>query len=149
MGSDESFDKLQVRASKSWSKDKHRLIVSGEVGTVFEDNISSIEQISLGGLGRMSGLSENQLRGNHLLLGSAVYMREVSDIPMINGSVYAGGSLEFGNVWQEMDNVDASELLTTGSAFIGAETPAGLAFLGLAKTEGYEIQPFLYLGQGF
>ena len=150
LGSDQEFDKLEIRFSKAWKKDKHHLILGGELGTIFDDDaISPADQLFLGGLGRMSGLVEGQLRGNHLLLGSAVYLHELSNISTIDGALYAGASIEAGNVWQQKDNVKANNLLTSGSAFVGAETPVGLAILGMAKTEGYNFQPFFYLGQNF
>ncbi len=148
LGSDRNVKRLEVSAAKAWSADSHRLILQAEAGTTLTDDSLLVERLSLGGLGRMSGLGKNQLTGNHLLSSSLVYLRELSDFGGI-AQFYVGGSLEAGNVWANHEDVAVDDLLLTGSVFVGADTPLGPAFVGIAQTEGYEIRPFLYVGQGF
>lgn len=148
LGSDRSANRLEVSVDRAWSADPHRLILHAEAGTTFTDENLLAERLSLGGLGRMSGLAENQLAGNHLLHTSLVYLRELSDFGGI-AQFYVGGSLEAGNVWAADEDVAVDDLLLTGSVFVGADTPLGPAFVGVAQTEGYDTRPFLYVGQGF
>ena len=148
LGADEDFDRLQVSGRKVLSKDDHLLWINGEIGTTFSDNTLISERLSLGGLGRLSGLAENQLVGNHLLSGSLVYLYELSGNSNL-AKFYVGGSLEAGNVWELRKDISQDDLLLSASVFIGAATPLGPAFVGVAQTEGYDIQPFLYFGKGF
>jgi NTE family protein len=147
LGSDNDSDRLSVKAARAWSQDQHRLILSAEAGSTFTDEDLLTERLSLGGLGRMSGLAENQLAGNHLLNAGAAYLYELSDVGGI-AQFYVGGTLEAGNVWGNDEDVAVNDLLLTGSVFIGANTPLGPAFVGIAQTEGYDTRPFLYVGQG-
>ncbi len=148
LGSDQDFDRFRVRSDRAWSKDQHGLIFSAEAGTTFTDENLLTEGLSLGGFGRMSGLSENQLAGNHLFNASLAYLYELSDVGGV-AQFYVGGTAEIGNVWGDDADIDGGDLLLTGSLFIGADTPLGPAFIGIAQTESYDTRPFLYVGQGF
>lgn len=148
LGSDQDFDRFRIRSDRAWSKDQHGLIASVEAGTTFTDENLLTEGLSLGGFGRMSGLSENQLAGNHLFNASLAYLYELSDVGGV-AQFYVGGTAEMGNVWSDAADIDAGDLLLTGSLFIGADTPLGPAFVGIAQTEGYDTRPFLYVGKGF
>lgn len=148
LGSDSDADRLEISMASAWSDDKNRLILTAEAGSTFTDDSLLSQRLSLGGLGRMSGLAENQLAGNHLLHSSLIYMRELSDFSGV-AQFYVGGSLEAGNVWAKNEEVAVNDLLLTGSVFVGADTPLGPAFIGVAQTEGYDTRPFLYVGRGF
>ncbi len=148
LGSDHDFDRLRARSTRAWSRGQHRLIFSAEAGTNFTDENLLDESLSLGGFGRMSGLSEHQLAGNHLFSASLAYLYELSDMGGLV-QVYGGGTAEMGNVWAKSSEIDMDDLLLTGSVFIGADTPLGPAFVGVAQTESYDTRPFLYVGGGF
>ncbi len=148
LGSDHDFDRLRVSSARAWSRGQHRLIFNAEAGTTFTDENLLAESLSLGGFGRMSGLSEHQLAGNHLFSASLAYLYELSDMGGLV-QVYGGGTAEAGNVWAKSSEIDADDLLLTGSVFIGADTPLGPAFVGVAQTESYDTRPFLYVGGGF
>ncbi|MGB1257031.1 MAG: patatin-like phospholipase family protein [Thiolinea sp.] len=148
LGSDQDFDRLWIKASRVFQQDKHRFIFNGEIGSTFADNVLPSEQLTLGGMGRQSGLAENQLLGNHMVSTALIYMYELYDSPGL-AQFYVGGTLEAGNAWERLDDVDADDVLFSASVFLGADTPLGPAFIGVAQTESYNMQPFLYLGQSF
>ena len=66
---------------------------------------------------------------------------------MIGGAIYAGGSLEMGNVWQQRNDVSASGLLTAGSVFVAADTWVGPFYFAYGRTSGGQSSFYLYLGR--
>jgi NTE family protein len=63
--------------------------------------------------------------------------------------VYAGASLEAGNVWDDLDNADVEDLLIAGSVFLGADTPLGPLYLAVGRGEGGRDSLYFFLGRTF
>lgn len=148
LGADLEYDRLKLAAGVAYTKDQHRVLFKGELGSNFDNDTHPAEQLTLGGIGRLSGLGNEQLRGNHAALASGAYMYELTDFSKI-AKVYAGGSLEFGNVWTNRSEVGWGSLLLSGSLFIGMESPIGPAFFGIGQTEGYDSSLFMQVGRRF
>jgi len=106
-----------------------------------------INDVSLGGFLNLSGLRNDQLSGNYLGLGRVVYYHQLGKLPVIGGAIYAGGSLEMGNVWQQRNDVSASGLLTAGSVFVAADTWVGPFYFAYGRTSGGQSSFYLYLGR--
>ena len=66
------------------------------------------------------------------------------DVPL-----YLGGSLEYGDVFEDTDDVSAGDMLMGGSVFLGADTFMGPAFTGIGYTEGGEYSIYLLVGSFF
>lgn len=147
-GADVDFDRVKIAGGKVWTEDKHRFILKGQVGSTLRDDTLIAEQLTLGGYKGLSGLSANQLRGNYAALGSGSYMYELAEYPGI-AKMYAGGSLELGNVWGKSADVSWGSLLLSGSLFVGVDSPIGPAFIGIGHTEGYDSRFFMHVGRNF
>lgn len=148
IGADVEFDRLKLAGGKIWTKDKHRFTLKGQLASTFRDDTFITEQITLGGYNSLSGLSPNQLRGNHAALGRGTYMYELADYPRV-AKIYAGGSLELGNTWEKAKDVNWGSLLLSGSLFVGMDSPIGPAFIGFGHTEGYESNIYMHVGRSF
>ncbi|WP_298609719.1 patatin-like phospholipase family protein [uncultured Thiothrix sp.] len=148
IGADVEFDRLKLASGKIWTEGKHRVTLKGQVASTFRDNTFITEQITLGGYNSLSGLSPNQLRGNHAALGRGTYMYELADYPGV-AKVYAGGSLELGNTWDKAEDVSWGSLLLSGSLFVGMDSPIGPAFIGVGHTEGYDSNIYMHVGRSF
>lgn len=148
LGADVEFDRVKIAGGKVWTEGKHRFSLKGQLGSTLRDDTFIIEQLSLGGYNSLSGLSSNQLRGNHAALGRGSYMYELVDYPGV-AKIYAGGSVELGNTWEKSENVGWGSLLLSGSLFVGMDSPIGPAFIGIGQTEGYESSLFMHVGRSF
>ncbi len=62
---------------------------------------------------------------------------------------FIGGSLEYGGVWLDWDDVDSDDALLHGSLFSGLETPLGPLFLALGFGEGGDVAAHFSLGSRF
>lgn len=148
LGSDDNYWRLDIHGGKAWEKDKHHVVAAGSVGSTFENDTIITERFRLGGFARMSGLEEDQLAGNHYLHGLAAYYYDLAGIPNVVG-LNAGVMVEAGNTWDKGSDVDISDALFSASAFIGAKTIVGPAYLGAGITEGYDPRYFLQFGRAF
>lgn len=148
LGADVEFDRVKIAGGKIWTEGKNRVTLKGQVSTTFRDDTFITEQLTLGGYNSLSGLSPNQLRGNHAALGRGTYMYELVDYPGV-AKIYAGGSLELGNAWEKSKDVSWGGLLLSGSLFVGMDSPIGPAFIGIGQTEGYDPSLFMHVGRSF
>ena len=63
---------------------------------------------------------------------------------LIGSGIYAGGSIETGNVWN--DSVSLSRLRLAGSAFVAADTLIGPLFFGYGLADRGNHTFYLSLG---
>jgi NTE family protein len=63
--------------------------------------------------------------------------------------LYAGATLEYGNVFQDIDDVSFDDMLLGGNLFLGADTYLGPLYVGYGYTEGGSHAVFLVLGSLF
>jgi NTE family protein len=121
-----------------------------EYGENFEDTIDYLNLFKLGGLGRLSGLGDNELLGEKLALARLLYYRRLTGFRAAGFSVrvYAGASLETGNVFSRSESITASSLRTAWSLFVGGDTPLGPLFLGYGRSEDRD-RFYLTIGDRF
>ena len=150
LGADSEYDKLEIQLSgaKSWNDDS--LIFSFRYGSTLSGDSSIHNRYRLGGFMQLSGFNENELSGQHYGLLSLAYQRRVYRSQII--PVYAGVSAQFGNTWEDKDDIGfgTDDLLSGGTLFLGTDTPIGPLYLGYGKAEGRDDgAAYLYLGQPF
>lgn len=149
MGSDTGFSRLELEGERVWSKDKHRLIASGRAAAN-ANNEDGLLYSSGNALktGRVAFADNDQLIGNYSVDGSLTYMRQLAEVPQV-AKVHVGASVGAKQTWQSSDEVDVGDLRATGSLFVGGETPAGPAFIGVRKTDGFEQEAYFNFGRDF
>jgi len=116
-------------------------------GAFNRDDPSFLNTFLLGGLLNLSGLRDGQLAGSYLGFGRAVYYHKVATVPFIGGAIYAGGSLEAGNVWQQRADVAANDLVKAGSVFFAADTFLGPFSVAYGRASGGASSFYLFLGR--
>lgn len=147
-----SADTLELdwRQVQSWGR--NRLAVWLSAGTTWDDeNLAERNQFRLGGFMNLSGLPRDVLRGPNYGIARVIYYRQVGrggegilEMPM-----YAGLSLEAGNVWDSRDDFGFSSMRTDASVFLGLDSFLGPAYLSFGYDSGGHTAVFLSLGRGF
>lgn len=148
LGDTTNSDSVSLDASLVRSFGQH----TWQLGTVYQVSLSDDVQIQnffeLGGFLRLSGLARGEIRGPHAALARLVYYRRIGatggglfDMPL-----YAGASLEAGNVWQRRSDIDFDSLITSGSVFLGLDTYFGPVFVGAGLADGGRSNYYLALG---
>lgn len=147
LGSDGNGEVARFRTDRAFSWDRHNLLLGLRAHTTWgeTDVLQSFD--TLGGFGRLSGYTDRELIGEHSLLARAVYYRRFGDATrLFSVPAFAGGSLEFGNVWASRDAVSVESLISAGSLFLGLDTPFGPMFFGYGRTDTQESAVFLTFG---
>lgn len=150
LGSDISYDKADLVAMHAFGNGEHTVILSAETGTSFNTNIPLYDQFTLGGFLSLAGLRQQQLRGQKLLSARAVYLNRLAILPSVLGNgMYAGASLEAGNVWDNSARISPARVKYGMSLFLGADTALGPLYLGAGFSQDGNQALYLYLGLPF
>jgi NTE family protein len=147
LGSAHNYQRLEAgaRGIKSWGPNTFNLSLSG--GTALGSDMPAYESFSLGGPLRLSGYRINQFSGREFVFGRLMYYNRFFPLPDILGSgVYAGASAEVGWITHRFDSGPSPGMLWSGSAFLGADTSLGPAFLGFGYAGAGNWGLYLLLG---
>ena len=132
LGADYEYDKafLLYRGAKTFGG-RHTLLLGLSGGITLDENAPYYDQFMLGGPFRMSGLASNQLVGQDMAYGALLYYLKLTR------SLYIGCGVETGNVWNDRSEMQFSDLLWGGTAFVGFDTHVtGPFYIAYAYTEG-------------
>jgi len=146
-GSDTSYDKMTISACTAASRGDHALAAVVRGGTSLGSVPPVYEQFELGGFLSLSGYERGQFPGPYFALGEIVYYYRLLRLPRPLGrGLYAGASLEAGNVWEDAGAVAVDDLRYASSVFIGADTLLGPLYLGWGLAEGGVSSAYISLG---
>lgn len=145
-GSDSDYKRIegQITGVKSWGAHTVNVLLSG--GSNLGTNMPAYETFTLGGPLKLSGYRINEFSGREMAFGRAMYYNRTIPLPDLLGSgVYLGTSLEAGRMNNRYDNLTGGTIFS-GSIFLGAQTSAGPAYLGLGMGEAGRFSLYLLLG---
>ncbi|HET7570498.1 MAG TPA: patatin-like phospholipase family protein [Gammaproteobacteria bacterium] len=150
LGGDLSYDKVILTAGKAFHFGANNFLINTTMATSFGTQIPFYNQFTLGGFLSLSGLRQDELRGNQAFAARVIYYNRVSHLPgVLGGGIYIGGSLEAGNVWQDQGHSYFSGLRYGASLFLGADTAIGALYLGAGLSQHNQAAFYLYLGRPF
>jgi len=147
LGSAQSYQKAEGsgRWVKSWGNNTVQLGLQG--GTDFGSNMPAYESFTLGGPLHLSGYRLNEFAGREFWFARAMYYNKIFPLPDILGSgVYLGASAEAGRMSNRFDGLPSPGQLWSGSAYLGADTFVGPAFIGLGVAPAGHWTLYLLLG---
>jgi NTE family protein len=150
-GADAGRAQAYLLAQQAWSFGRNTLVPEVEALKTVDGTVTLNSSYNLGGVFRLSGLGTDQLVGESGGLATLAYYRELSrlDLGALTSRVYAGVSVEAGNVYQAGEPVTFSSLQHGGSVYLGAQTAIGPAFLGVGFADGGERRFYFMVGQRF
>jgi NTE family protein len=147
LGGDVDFDQLLLDgfAAKTWGRTT--LLGSAAYLSTVEDDAPIQSRFSAGGLFNLSGFQANELSGQHLVKLAVIGFRKIVDSDIL--PVYAGASLEFGNVFEDSGDIKLDNGLWAGSVWLGSDTLIGPVYLAYGRAEGGNDAFYLLLGRTF
>ncbi|MGH8400949.1 MAG: patatin-like phospholipase family protein [Gammaproteobacteria bacterium] len=150
LGSQLDYDKVDVAGLHAFGNGEDTLILSAEAGSSFNSDIPVYDQFTLGGFLSLSGLRQQQLRGDKLLSARAIYLDRIAILPSVLGNgLYFGASLEAGNIWDNTEKLTPTQLKYGAALFLGADTALGPLYLGAGFSQDGNQSLYLYLGLPF
>lgn len=148
LGSDSQFDIVSLSYIKPITWGRNTILNWWEAGSVTKGTAAPFE---LGGLFSLSGYEPGEIGGSEAAMMRVLYYRSLlnADIPILQTPVYLGASLEFGNVWNEADDIRFDDTLIGGSVFVMIDSFLGPVYLAYGAAEGGRESVYLFLGQTF
>jgi len=142
LGADVEYQKLDGYFGEFWSRGKNTFLASLQ-GKWASDDVPVYDEPTLGGFLSLSGLPDDGLRGRVGGVARVGYYRSVLK------NKYIGGWAEAGNMWRDSQDADLSDLIYTGTLFLGAKTRIGPCYFGWAMTSEGNSQMVLIVGRTF
>ncbi len=146
-GSALSYERLEgaFQGAHSWGPHTLNYFIGG--GTDLGSDMPAYESFTLGGPLRLSAYRFNQFAGREYAFGRLMYYNRVFPLPDLLGrGVYVGGSAEVGRMKDRYDGLPSPGTLWSGSLFLGADTFAGPAYLGVGFGESGTWSMYMLLG---
>jgi NTE family protein len=147
LGSDIDFDQLRIGFSAANSWGRNTLLADVRYGTTFNGQAPLQRQYRLGGFLSLSGLSPNELSGQHVSVATLAYYRRIGNIALL--PTYIGGSAELGNTWQDESDIGLDSSIFAGSVFIGVDSILGQIYLAVVLAEDKQTALYFYVGRTF
>jgi len=146
LGSTVEYEQLLAEGRAAWTLGRTTALLGGMLGTTGDNDAPFVSLFRLGGLGRLSGLQEDELLGQHAVLAQAFLYRRVVDFELL--PLYAGISAEYGNVFPTRSAIRPGDGIAAGSVFVGLDTLLGPFCLAYGRAEtGRDNYYYLTLGQ--
>ena len=151
LGGDNDFNQLELGGALARSWGRNTGIISIDAGLTTDGEAPIQDLFQLGGFLRLSGFQSKELSGQNFTLGRAIYYREIAKFgpAFLDVPVYAGASLEAGNVYDSISDISVDDVIVAGSLFIGADTFLGPIYIGAGLAEGGNFSAYMFLGRTF
>ena len=120
---------------------------AGRFGSSNRRDETQATDFNLGGFLNVSGLRTDQLNGDYLGFGRAVYYHRMGPLRFIGRAWYLGGSLEVGNIWQTRSQVSFADTYKAGSVFVAADTYIGPFYFAYGRTNRGESSWYIFVGR--
>ena len=151
LGGDLTGQEFEIYGNKPYTFGRTTVVLGARFGAT--QNLSfndAVGPFKLGGLFNLSGLPQSSLVGQQQVLGRAVVFHRLGqDAPILNLPIYVGGSLEFGNIYQNFDDFTLGSLRTSFSGFVAVDTPIGPAYFAYGHAGGNNNAIYLIIGRVF
>lgn len=148
LGAQDSYESIEMFAQHVRPFGGDLLFFELGGGTDFDGDAPAYDLFTLGGLGQLAGLQHEQLRGHEYAYGRIAYLRKVTDLQTLLGqALYAGLSMEAGNMFDRVDDAQASGAILGSSLFFGGRTPLGPLLLSFGYAQGGHKAIYLQLGR--
>nr|WKF60596.1 putative NTE family protein [Paraburkholderia busanensis] len=148
---DDSFTEVYGKALVAASYGRHSINASIEGGNDFGGtNLTNPFGFTLGGFQHLSAYAADQLSGNSMVFGQVTYMNQLAtfNASPIRG-LFAGLSLEAGNVWNRDSDFGSGPLKRSVTIFTAVTSSFGPMYLGVAFAPGGRSNFYFQLGHTY
>jgi len=149
LGAGQNYTKGTVDAMAAYSFGEHTFNLAVKAGGKLGNNgLPLYSWFQWGGFLTQSGYKTGQLYGNNLAFGRLMYYQRIMKGTFLDGA-YGGMSLELGRVGVPLLPDAPTGLLTSGSLFVGMDTPIGPAYLAYGRAVDGNQSLYFFLGRAF
>lgn len=148
--SDINYTKWDLDANAAYSFGSHTFNVGGRAaGKLGRTALPGYNQISSGGFLNQSGYANGQFLVDSLSFARLMYYHRIWRGSILEGA-YGGASLEIGRYGKPLvPGNPESQILRSGSIFVGTDTPIGAAYLSYGHALDGSSSLYFFLGKPF
>lgn len=148
LGSDDSYQRAELFAQHVRQFRGDLIYFELQGGTDFDGDAPAYDLFTLGGAQSLAGFQEDELRGHEYAYGRIAYLKKVTDLQTLLGqALYAGLSVEAGNMFDRLDGTESSGAIFGSTLFFGGRTPLGPLVISFGYSEGGHKAAYLQLGR--
>jgi len=125
----------------------HALQVGGGWHSTISGELPIQSRYRLGGRARLAGYRLNELTGQHYMLVVAGYSYQLAEL--LGRSAQVGGTLEYGNAWEDRDDISFGDASLNASVYAGFDSWLGPMLFGIGWREHGDGVLFLDIGRPF
>jgi NTE family protein len=144
LGADNDFDQATVNALAARTWGRHTLQLGGSWLTTFNGEAPIQNYFRLGGLFNLPGYSDNQLAAQNALILKSGYLWATK--PLLGMPTYLGATLQYGDVYQDRNDIGFSDLKLAGAVYLGLESVIGPVYVGYGLAEGGNQSVYFTIG---
>jgi NTE family protein len=149
LGAEQSYNRWVADGTAAYSMGDHTINLAFKAGgKLGSDPLPAYSWFQWGGFQQQSGYKTGQLLANSMTYGRIMYYHRIMRGTMLDGA-YGGVSLEAGRYGVPLLPDAPTGLLTSGSIFVGADTPIGPAYLGYGRAADGNQSFYFFLGRPF
>lgn len=149
LGADEAYRKISLQTWGATTAGRHTLLGVARYTSALGGTLPVGQEARLGGLFNLSGLPPSEVSGSYGGMAGLLYLYRLGRLPAFGEGIYAGFSLEAGNLWPTSQAADFSDLRRSYSVFVGLDTILGPIYLAQGVTSGKKDSFYLYVGRTF
>lgn len=147
LGASDTYTKAQLALQGAVHHGPHALRAAARAGgNLRSGSLPAHEILQLGGFLQLSGYQPGQLLGTEMRFGRLVYNYRLQRPGFLDG-MYAGASLEYGRIGDEVFGPGRSRLRRGNALYFALDTPIGPFYLGYGVGDGGKRSAYLFLGQ--
>jgi NTE family protein len=147
LGSDTEFDQLDFDMLGARSFGKHTLQLGARYHSTVSGTLPVQSRYRLGGRMRLAGFRANELTGQHYALVFGGYTFQLAEF--LGRSALVGGTLEYGNAWENRQDIALDDGIFNASLYAGFDSWIGPMMFGLGWREDGDGVVFLEIGRPF
>ena len=147
LGADSDYDQLRLILSGADTYERYSAFSRIIIETTIDENAPYNALFRRGGFLELSGTMQRELAGQHFGLIEAAFYRRIGDITFL--PIYTGFSLEAGNAWDALDDINKDTTAVGGSIFIGADSFIGPIYFAIGANDQGDRALYFNLGQTF
>ena len=114
LGSDDVYERIEAEGAFVFTGGRVTALLRGWASTTPGDDAPFQRLVRLGGFTRLSGLERDELAGQHAGLLSCALFARIGDLGIV--PVYAGCSMEYGEVFRRSEDIRIEDGRIAGSA---------------------------------
>jgi len=144
LGADNDFDQAVVDVFAAKTFGKHTLHLAGRFMTTYNGQAPIYNYFRVGGMFSLPGYSEKELATQNAVLFNAGYMRAFK--PVFAMPSYLGLNLLYGDLFQNNDDIDLSDMKLAGAVYLGMKSVVGPLYIGYGLAEGGSQRVYFNIG---